>query len=279
MNDQFSKWVVPRELLEALAEEADPPAPTPSKPRAADSSGSGEYSSRLLVDRWLDARGVAYRVKSEPDAHGRTVYVLKECPFDPAHADPDACVMQAVDGKMSAHCFHNSCQGRGWQAFKEKIGAPEADYYDPPLRSSKSPKPNWRSTSQATEHDQDIVESAHAAATQPSGSSSQISSTSDIVIDSRSLPVRETMSQITNVLLATGDCYRRADQVVRIHGKEITVVLTAPELSGLLNAHAEVLLVRGKDASEYRPLWSSPRKMDTELRVFRVVRPFKILRR
>jgi hypothetical protein len=46
--------------------------------------------------------------------------------------------MQAQDGKMSAQCFHNGCAGRGWQEFKEKIGRPSPQHYDPPLRTSKS---------------------------------------------------------------------------------------------------------------------------------------------
>jgi hypothetical protein len=101
-----------------------------------------------MVDRWLSDRGVAFRVKSEPDGKGRTVYVLKECPFDPSHGDPDSCVMQDPHGKLSAQCFHNSCSGRGWQDFKQRIGAPERHHYDPPLtdrrvrmRTRKRPAP------------------------------------------------------------------------------------------------------------------------------------------
>jgi hypothetical protein len=89
---------------------------------------------------------VAFRVKDQPDGLGRTVFVLNECPFDPAHGDPDACIMQASSGKMSAQCFHNSCAGRGWQEFKETIGKPGAEHYDPPLlpRSRRSGKAKAR---------------------------------------------------------------------------------------------------------------------------------------
>jgi len=34
---------------------------------------------------------------------------------------------------MSAHCFHAGCAGNGWQQFKEKIGKPDNDHYDPPM--------------------------------------------------------------------------------------------------------------------------------------------------
>src|SRR4051812_21851762 len=41
--------------------------------------------------------------------------------------------MQAADGALSAHCFHDSCSGKGWQDFKEQIGKPDPEHYDLPL--------------------------------------------------------------------------------------------------------------------------------------------------
>jgi hypothetical protein len=45
--------------------------------------------------------------------------------------------MQAAGGQLAAKCLHNSCAGRGWKEFKEKIGAPDGDHYDPPRRPRK----------------------------------------------------------------------------------------------------------------------------------------------
>jgi hypothetical protein len=135
--------IVPRELLEQLAAEAHP-ALSPSggsESPPTDSRSNGAYMARLLIDRWLTDRGVAFRVKDQPDGKGRTVYVLAQCPFDPSHGDPDSCIMQAPDGKLSAQCFHNSCRGHGWQMFKEAIGPPERHHYDPPLAGRNSSKP------------------------------------------------------------------------------------------------------------------------------------------
>ena len=98
---------------------------------------NGKYTSRLLVDKWLSDRGQAFRCKPEMDKYGRTVYVLATCPFNNDHGDPDSCIMQGTDGKMSAQCFHNSCGGNGWQEFKEAIGKPDAGHYDPPLKTKK----------------------------------------------------------------------------------------------------------------------------------------------
>jgi hypothetical protein len=140
MTGQPSLGVVSQELLAQLAAEvptartAPPPGPAPA--------GNGRYTSRLRVDKWLRDKGVEFRVKDQPGARGQTIYVLKQCPFDASHGDPDSCIMQAPDGKLSAQCFHNSCQGRGWQQFKEAIGAPTAEHYDPssqPPRNRRQP--------------------------------------------------------------------------------------------------------------------------------------------
>ncbi|HZZ77830.1 MAG TPA: hypothetical protein VFE62_04895 [Gemmataceae bacterium] len=50
--------------------------------------------------------------------------------------------MQAPDGKMSAQCFHDSCQGRGWQAFKKQIGAPRARHYDGKRAKGRGKRPD-----------------------------------------------------------------------------------------------------------------------------------------
>jgi putative DNA primase/helicase len=146
--------IVPVELLKQLAAEApqqaefqcDPFQGTGSTNNGTASNsqtsngamGNGEYHHRLMVERWLQDRGIPYRVKPEPDGKGRTVYVLKQCPFDPSHGDPDSCIMQEPGGKLSAHCFHDSCGSYRWQDFKEKIGKPEAKHYHPPLQKQRS---------------------------------------------------------------------------------------------------------------------------------------------
>ena len=130
---------VSAELLAALAAEAPEPTTTARPPKNASPVGD-RFASRLDVPAWLASRGVAYSVKPTPDSLGRTVYVLKECPFDPSHGSTrEVAVMQSPEGKMSALCMHNSCTGRGWQEFKEAIGVPAASYYDPPL-TEKAPK-------------------------------------------------------------------------------------------------------------------------------------------
>ena len=139
-------------LLDALAAEAEgagmgaAASAAGAKPQQAapvkSAARVGGYDSRLVVDRWLTDRGVGFRRKADPAEGGRTVYVLKACPFDPSHADPDACVMQAADGQLSAKCLHSSCAARGWKDFKAAIGAPAAHHFDPPLSGpAAAPRP------------------------------------------------------------------------------------------------------------------------------------------
>jgi hypothetical protein len=123
--------VVTQEQLGALAGTLQKPEPTPS----TSGNGHGEpFTSRLDVPRWLTDRGQGFRVKDRPDRHGRTVYVLGVCPFDGSHGSGgEVSVMQGQDGSLAAACMHNSCTGKGWQQFKEAIGRPDGNHYDPPL--------------------------------------------------------------------------------------------------------------------------------------------------
>ena len=121
---------VPVELLQALAATGKQAEPSRA---STNGSGNGKPRPRLDVARWLTERGQGFRVKDRPDRHGRTVYVLDVCPFDGSHGGGgEVSVMQGQDGDLAAACMHNSCTGKGWQHFKEAIGKPDGNHYDPP---------------------------------------------------------------------------------------------------------------------------------------------------
>ena len=46
-----------------------------------------------------------------------TRYILKECPFDPAHGH-DSMVFQYDSGPLAFYCFHNGCTHNGWREFR-----------------------------------------------------------------------------------------------------------------------------------------------------------------
>ena len=130
--------VVPIGKLQAVAEAVRKP-----EPQRYNGTGAAVYESRLDVPKWLNARGVAFRMKDRPDARGRTVYLLENCPFDSGHgASNEVAIYQAPDGKLGALCMHDSCSGRGWAEFKQAIGPPDPDHWHPPLNGSTARKPH-----------------------------------------------------------------------------------------------------------------------------------------
>ena len=74
-----------------------------------------------------------------------------------------------------------------------------------------------------------------------------------ISIDSRTTPVSTTMGQISEQLLATGNCFNRVEQLVVVRDQSISPILSSVELTGLLNQHVEFYLV-SDDGGEYKPL-------------------------
>jgi DNA polymerase-1 len=123
---------VPQQLLEDLAASG-----STTENHQPQNDGEASDKRRLDVAQWLSDRGVSFRKKPEPDAKGRTTFVLDQCPFNPEHKAPDSCIMQAKDGQLSAKCFHNSCSGHGWQDFKAAIGKPDAKHWGIHVTTSK----------------------------------------------------------------------------------------------------------------------------------------------
>ena len=56
-----------------------------------------------------------------------TRYILKECPFDPSHRDPDSMVFQHNNGAIAFMCYHNSCSNYHWRDFRLHF---DKDAYD-----------------------------------------------------------------------------------------------------------------------------------------------------
>ena len=249
--------VVTDAQLEALAAECPPPTTAPTTATgAAGADGptapAGGFASRLDVGRWLADCGVGFRLKDLPDARGRAVYVLAACPFDPGHADPDACVMQAADGRLSAKCLHSSCAGRGWQEFKAAIGRPRGRHYDPPLGAT----PRRRSVPAPAGGPPDEGGGdggRHAGDGPPDGGPGGGPVPACVLIDPNSRPVRESLADLTAVLAAAGLYYRRAGQLVEVTPGLIRPVLTPAHLAGALNARAECRVATAH-ADQYRPL-------------------------
>ena len=73
---------------------------------------------------FLDKHGLEYRTVSTGLG---TRYILKECPFDSTHHDPDSMVFQHTNGALEFKCFHSSCDHYHWKEFRLHF---EPDAYD-----------------------------------------------------------------------------------------------------------------------------------------------------
>ena len=134
--------VVPTPLIEALASSAPAEPEKVKRPQPAGrphsatadynpSDTPGEFNHRLLVPRYLAERGVEV-LSTKSGEQGQDRWRIT-CPFDPSHTGTDAYVFQYPLGQVGFHCSHNSCGRNRWQEFKEKVGRPLDDHYEPPL--------------------------------------------------------------------------------------------------------------------------------------------------
>jgi P4 family phage/plasmid primase-like protien len=131
---------VPVELLEALAGTA----PVTERRAAAGAGGgsSDEFEHRLLVPEYLSEFGVNVLGSGTGDK-GQTKWWVT-CPFNQDHAGKDAFVFQYPDGAVGFKCSHNSCAGNEWDEFKEVVGKPRPEQYDPPMLAKGMVSPDGK---------------------------------------------------------------------------------------------------------------------------------------
>ena len=120
---------VPLNKLEALAVPAEVKPSANGKTHGLTLTAGGNH--RLKVKDWLKDRGVKL-LGERKLGDGSTAYDIP-CPFNADHTGTDCAILQYSGGKLGAKCFHNSCAGRGWADFRDKIGKPEPHHYEPPL--------------------------------------------------------------------------------------------------------------------------------------------------
>ena len=69
-------------------------------------SGSGQTVLLQNPEAYIQANGWSYRVK---DCDKGRMYILDTCPFNPAHNNASAFILEFGDGKAMFKCHHNSC--------------------------------------------------------------------------------------------------------------------------------------------------------------------------
>lgn len=140
--------VVPREALEAVAAQA----PDPKAGADAKAGHDGAFD----VDGFLARHGIAVRRRG-PWRDGLR-WILEVCPFNPAHADGAAYVVQFSSGAVAAGCRHDGCANKAWRDLRAIFEPPgsrgaagaarrpfanpnSADFADAPGGAWSSPTP------------------------------------------------------------------------------------------------------------------------------------------
>ena len=88
-----------------------PKEETPTKENNFRPINYKEFNLQEFFDRYH------IEVLKETRIAGGTRYILKECPFDPAHGH-DSMVFQYDSGPLAFFCFHNGCTNNHWREFR-----------------------------------------------------------------------------------------------------------------------------------------------------------------
>ncbi len=106
----------PMDLVRRVADELKKlTAPAAPAARSAVSAPSAPFD----MDAFLAEHGIG--VARVARTGGLTKYILRECPFNPAHKAPDAAVFVMPDGSLGFKCFHNSCADHTWHDFRALV--------------------------------------------------------------------------------------------------------------------------------------------------------------
>jgi hypothetical protein len=94
--------------------------PSPTPPVVAKPSGDGQ---RLDIEQWMATYGI--EVAQSKSWTGRGIngqlYILRVCPFNSAHTNKSAFIIQADNGALAFGCHHNSCAGKDWRELRAML--------------------------------------------------------------------------------------------------------------------------------------------------------------
>lgn len=76
--------------------------------------------AKVDVARWLSEHGI--EATGPSPWKGALRWVLPTCPWNPAHVNRSAYVVQFPSGAVAAGCHHNSCKGKTWRDLRQLVG-------------------------------------------------------------------------------------------------------------------------------------------------------------
>jgi hypothetical protein len=101
-----------RKHLERLAAMA----PTPA---VAANSSRPSPPCNFDLTQWIEEHELP--VCSDNAWQGGHIWILNPCPWNAAHTDRSAFLIQHASGAISASCHHNGCTGKGWHDLRDVV--------------------------------------------------------------------------------------------------------------------------------------------------------------
>ena len=102
------------------------------------------------ADRWISEH--CPDIGTPKPWNGGRKWVFKVCPFNPAHSNGSAVLIQEASGAMAFRCHHNGCAGTNWQKLREML---EPGCYD---RETSEPLPlDWHALGAKTKQENALV--------------------------------------------------------------------------------------------------------------------------
>jgi Domain of unknown function (DUF927) len=120
--------VVDRVLLEGLASRLPRPA----------EKGRGEKTGFDLT-HWIQIHN--FEIAAQGEWQGGYKWIFRTCPWNSAHRNRSAYIVQRANGAIAAGCHHASCKGKDWYALRElkEPGSLNRNDQDPAARYQPTP--------------------------------------------------------------------------------------------------------------------------------------------
>lgn len=100
------------------------------------SSQKGKPIKGFDVDEWLKNNDIEVAAKKSWQENS-TMYILKSCPWNEAHNDRSASIIQFSNGAIAAKCHHDSCSHENWHSLRLQY---EPDYKTNEKKEKEKPK-------------------------------------------------------------------------------------------------------------------------------------------
>ena len=117
------------------------------------------------ADRWISEH--CPDIGDPKPWNGGRKWVFKVCPFNPAHSNGSAVLIQEASGAMAFRCHHNGCAGNNWQKLREML---EPGCYDREPQAEPLPL-DWHALGAKAKPDGNLViHEADPSMAKPQGS-------------------------------------------------------------------------------------------------------------